>query len=92
MANETRKTDSKARVTLPGNFADSTVIVEQLSDTELRIRKAVVIPEEELRFQEEASTPLSDRDRDLFLDLLDNSPLPNEALLKAARKFKSRGG
>ena len=48
----TRRTDSKARVRLPRSFASSTVIVEQINDTELRIRKAIVIPEDEIRFEE----------------------------------------
>jgi uncharacterized protein (DUF1778 family) len=33
-------------------------------------------------------TVLSDRDRDLFLSMLDNPPEPNEALRKAARTYR----
>jgi hypothetical protein len=73
-------TDEKARINLPKNFANSTVLVEQISDTELRIRKARVIAEDELPFVEETMAPLSDRDRDVFLALLDNPPPPNDAL------------
>jgi hypothetical protein len=73
-------TDDKARINLPKSFANSTLLVEQVSDTELRIRKARVIPEDELPFLEEAIAPLSDRDRDIFLALLDNPPPPNDAL------------
>jgi hypothetical protein len=73
-------TDEKARITLPRSFANSTVLVEQVSDTELRIRKARVIPEDDLRFVEETMAPLSDRDRDVFLALLDNPLPPNDAL------------
>jgi hypothetical protein len=76
----TYTTDEKARITLPKNFANSTVLVEQVSETELRIRKARVIPEDDLPFVEEAMAPLSDRDRDVFLALLDNPPPPNDAL------------
>jgi hypothetical protein len=76
----THTTDEKARINLPKSFANSTVLVEQVSDTELRIRKARVIPEDDLPFVEEAMAPLSDRDRDLFLALLDNPPSPNDAL------------
>jgi hypothetical protein len=76
----THTTDEKARINLPKNFANSTVLVEQISDTELRIRKARVIPEDDLPFVEEAMAPLSDRDRDVFLALLDNPPPPNDAL------------
>jgi hypothetical protein len=76
----THTTDEKARITLPRSFANSTVLVEQVSDTELRIRKARVIPEDDLPFVEEKMAPLSDRDRDVFLALLDNPPPPNDAL------------
>lgn len=80
MVTATRTTDDKARISLPGSFANCTVLMEQVSDTEIRIRKARVIPEDELPFVEESMTPLSDRDRDLFLALLDDPPPPNEAL------------
>jgi len=70
MAILTRTTDQKARVSLPRAFANSTVIIDQISDTEVRIRKARVIPEEEVRFLEESRPPLSDRDREVFLKLL----------------------
>jgi hypothetical protein len=83
----TRTTDPKARISLPRSFANATVIIEQISDTELRIRKAQVIPEDEIRFSEEMWPPLSDRDRDLFLELLENPPPPNEALRQAAAEY-----
>jgi len=89
---ETRSTDSKGRISLPKAFANSTVIVEQVSATEVRIRKAVVIPEDEVRFYEATATPLSDRDRDRFLDLLDHPPAPGAALERAARKHAGRHG
>ena len=50
MALETRSTDAKGRVSLPKAFANATVIIEQVNENELRIRKARVIPEDELRF------------------------------------------
>ena len=89
---ETRSTDSKGRVSLPKAFANATVIIEQLSDTEVRIRKAVVIPEDEVRFYEETAAPLSDRDRDRFLELLDNPPAANVALKNAAKKHAKAHG
>lgn len=88
---ETRTTDSKGRVSLPKGFADSTVIVEQVSETEVRIRKALVIPEDEMRFYEESAAPLSDRDRDLFLQLLERPAAPNEALKRAAARTGNHG-
>ena len=86
MQTETRTTDPKARVMLPKEFASTTVIVEQISETECRIRKARVVPEDELRFEEESMAPLSNEDRDLFLALLENPPAPNEALRKAVER------
>lgn len=92
MAPLTRTTDGKARISLPKGFANTTVLIEQVSETEVRIRKAVVVPADEMRFAEELSTSLSDRDRDIFLALLDNPPPPNEAFKKAAARHKKRHG
>ena len=44
----TRSTDRKGRVTLPKGFADHLVIIEQVDETEVRIKKARAIPEKEL--------------------------------------------
>ncbi len=92
MHTETRTTDAKARLVLPKSFANATVIVEHISDTELRIRRARVIAEDELPFVEEAVARLSDRDRDRFLELLGDPPQPNPALEKAAARHKARRG
>jgi uncharacterized protein (DUF1778 family) len=89
---ETRTTDAKARLVLPKSFANSTVIIEQVSDTELRVRRARVIAEDELAFAEESATPLSDRDRDHFLSLIANPATPTPALKKAASRHKARRG
>lgn len=89
---ETRSTDAKGRISLPKSFANATVVMELVSETEVRIRKAVVIPEDQVRFYEETAAPLSDRDRDRFLDLLDNPPPANAALRRAvAKRLKSHG-
>lgn len=92
MKTETRTTDTKARVTLPKTFANSAIIIEHVSETEIRIRKARVIPEDEIRFREETTLVLSNRDRDRFLDVLDNSPKPNAALRKAAARHAKNHG
>lgn len=47
-ATVTRSTDKKGRVTLPKEFADHLVIIEQVDETELRIKKARAVPENEL--------------------------------------------
>jgi hypothetical protein len=86
VAIETRTTDAKGRVSLPKAFANSTVIIEQVSETELRIRKARVVPEDEMPFREGSPTVLSDEQRDRFLHLLDHAPKPNAALRRAVRR------
>ena len=92
MALETRSTDAKGRISLPKAFANATVIIEQLNENELRIRKARVIPEDELSFVEEAPIVLSDRDRQQFFQALDHPPNPNSALKRLmAGKAKKRG-
>jgi hypothetical protein len=39
-------------------------------------------------FPEEGMAPLSDRDRDFFLSLLDNPPEPTPALRELAARFR----
>jgi uncharacterized protein (DUF1778 family) len=92
MQSETRTTDAKARLVLPKAFANSTVIVEQVSETELRVRRAKVVAEDDLPFAEESATRLSDRDRDRFLELLAHPPAPTTALKRAAARYKARRG
>ena len=91
---ETRTTDNKARLVLPKSFANTTtVIVEQLSETELRVRRAAKeTADDEFPFAEESPSPLSDRDRDRFLELLANPPAPASALEQAAVRRQSRRG
>lgn len=74
MPSETQMTDSEARLVLPTSFANSTVIAEQVSATEVRVRMANVNDEEEFSFIEAVKGPLSDRDRDRFLALLAEPP------------------
>ncbi len=90
MSSRTKFTDAKGRLLLPSGFANATVLVERISDSELRIRKARVIPEDEVVFAEETSTPLSDRDRDRFLKLLAKPPRPTAALKKLLAGRKAR--
>lgn len=40
--------------------------------------------------EREQATRLSNRDRDIFLTMLDSDTKPNEALKRAAKKYKSR--
>ncbi len=89
---ETRTADSKGRIGLRKGFANAQVMIEYISETEVRIRKAVVIPEDEVRFYEESVSSLSDHDRDLFLELLDHPAPANEALRRAAARHRGGGG
>ena len=82
----TRTADSKGRVTLGRDFANLQLVLEYVTGSEVRIRRAVLIPEDELPYYEETSAPLTDRDRDAFLALLENPPEPSEALRRAAAR------
>ena len=87
-----RIADKKGRVCLPG-FANATVILEAVSANEYRVRKAEVIPADELRFpEEEPPTPLSARDAAQFLEVLENPPRPNPAARRAAKRFRKLHG
>jgi hypothetical protein len=93
MGLDTRTTDAKDRVSLPKAFANATVVIEeQVNENELRIRKARVIPEDEIPFVEEMPIILSDRDRQQFLEALDQNPKPNPALRRLMTgKARERG-
>jgi hypothetical protein len=86
-----RFTDKKGRLVLPARFANSAVLVEEVSETELRIRKAVILPEDEVPFTEEQRSPLSDEDRDFILSLLAAPPKANAEFKKAARERRRHG-
>jgi hypothetical protein len=87
-----RFTDKKGRLILPARFANSAVLVEEVSETELRIRKAVILPEDEVPFSEEHRAALSDEDRDFLLALLAAPPKANAELKKAAKDYRRRHG
>lgn len=87
-----RFTDKKARVILPARFASSAVLIEEVSETELRIRKAVILPEDQAPFTETQRSPLSDEDRDFVLSLLAAPPKANAALKKAVKQHRRRHG
>jgi hypothetical protein len=87
-----RFTDKKARVVLPARFASSAVLIEEVSECELRIRKAVVLPEDEVPFTEMKRSPLSDEDRNFVLSLLAAPPKANTDLKKAAKEHRRRHG
>lgn len=86
METEIRESDSKGRFTLPKKFANSTFLLEVVSDVEIRLRKAKVVPlesgEAPVAFKEEEPVNLSASDAEKFFAVLDDPPAPNEALKK----------
>lgn len=87
-----RIADKKGRITLPG-FANATVILESVSANEYRVRKAEVIPQDELRFPEEdIPWKLTRRDAARLVAALENPPRPNAALRRAGKRFKKAHG
>ncbi len=82
-----RTADSKGRIALPG-FANATLIIEKIDETEYRIRKAKVIAERDLRFHEEDfPVQLTERETVQIIDMLENPPKPNKAARRAAKEF-----
>jgi len=87
-----RTADSKGRVVLPG-FANATLIIEAVSDNEYRVRKARVMPKDELRFaEEEGPLALSERDALMIAGMLENPPKPNATAKKAAKRHRKQHG
>jgi hypothetical protein len=87
-----RIADNKGRISLPG-FANATVILEAVTANEYRVRKAEVIPTDELQFPEEAMpVPLSKRAARQLLKDLENPPRPNAAARRAANRFQKHHG
>ena len=61
-------------------------VVSGLTTTDFAIHALVNSADEVL--ERYHVTTLSDRDRDIFLKMLDSPPPPNEALKKAAKRYK----
>ena len=76
----TRTTDAKGRITLPRSFANATVVIDQVSDLEVRIRKAQVLLLHEVGDPENAIPPLSKRDQELLARMIMRPPRANAAL------------
>jgi len=69
----------KALIERAAHYSGETVTSYAVSTLVRDARKVV---------QEHEVTTLSDRDRDLFLALLDNPPEPNDALRRAAARYR----
>ena len=61
-------------------------------EVEVEIRAVTTAGVTEEKFPEEITTMLSERDRDRFLDLLENPPPPNAALRKAIALHRKQYG
>lgn len=81
---EIRVTDSKARLTLPRSFANSTLLLEVRSENEIVLRKARIVPMEP---GEPETIRLSATDWKAFMAALDNPPEPNAALKELFTEF-----
>ena len=92
MPTNQRTTDSLARLVLPPSFANATVLIEQTSEDQIRVRRLNLLANEDLPFTEEITAPLSDRDRDHFLNLLADPPAPNPRIQAAAVRHRARHG
>ncbi len=82
--------DAEARIRLPHRFAGATVTFEAIGDSEIIIRKREVDPDDGELAPEDVLKPLSNEDRDFFLNLLENPPEPNEAFRNAVARYKAR--
>lgn len=83
---EIRVTDSKARLTLPRSFANSTLLLEIRGDNEIVIRKAKVVPLD-TDAGEPVSIKLTKKDWAHFMALLDAPAAKGDPLKKLAREF-----
>lgn len=86
---ERQTVDGTARVQLPEQFANSTVTVRAVSQTAVMVELSEV---DEGADGVPPLHPLSNRDRDFLLNLLDNPPEPNEVLKRAFARYKERYG
>jgi DNA-binding transcriptional regulator/RsmH inhibitor MraZ len=81
----TRTADAKGRIALPARFAKATVLIEEVSDTELRVRKAKIVPEDEVVFMEAKASKL-------IYELLSNPPKPSPRLRRLMQSKKLKNG
>ena len=76
---------------LPADIKDrieKAAIVSGLTVTDFAINALANTADEVL--EKHHNRILSDRDRDIFLDMLENPPEPNEALLAAVKEYRKR--
>lgn len=67
---------------------EQAAILSGLTVTDFAINSLVDSAEKVL--EKHQTRILSNRDRDIFLNMLENPPKPNKALLKAVKEYKTR--
>ncbi len=67
---------------------EKAAIVSGVTVTDFAISVLAISADEVL--EKHQNRILSNRDRDIFLNILENPPKPNEALLKAVKEYKKR--
>ena len=91
IAEETIKKQARFNFRLPAEIKErieKAAIVSGVTVTDFAITALADTADEVLEKQH--TRILSDRDRDIFLDMLENPPKPNKALLKAVEEYKRR--
>ena len=87
---EAKTTDAaRLNVRLPKEIkkrVENAALVSGITITDFAITALANSADEVL--EQHQTRKLSNRDRDLFLDMLDNPPMPNGALRKAAKNYK----
>ena len=72
MTTLTREADAEGRITLPERFANATLIIEQVSDSEIHIRRLGVDPDDELILPEQPPIFLTASEWESFVTRLDD--------------------
>jgi uncharacterized protein (DUF1778 family) len=80
------ETDQDARVCLPSSFANCTLLLELLNESEIVLRKMNAITLDKPH-AEPIQIKLSDAGWQKFIEVLDAQPAPNEALKELMREF-----
>lgn len=88
---KTGKTESRLNFRLPSEAKqriEKAAVVSGLTVTDFAVHILVSRANEVL--ERHHTRQLSDRDRDIFLEMLKNPPEPNEVLRKAVKEYKKR--
>lgn len=91
IAEETINKQARFNFRLPAEIKDrieKAAIVSGVTVTDFAITALADTADEVLEKQH--MRILSNRDRDIFLEMLDNPPKPNKALIKAVKEYKRR--